>query len=148
MSTLDKIAIVKTYYSKLDSGSASDGLYEETFAEDVSARMGNNPTINGRENLVAFFKKLGGAIQGTIHTFENAYVVNENLVILEGFVEYKLSSGAIVDKIPVCGHFEVDTDSKLIKNYKVFVNQTPLFVALGFDLTADDSGKVVMKKRM
>ena len=145
-----RVEWVRRFYTLLDKdfyGNAQQ-MSEEYFDDQSVFRMGNNPEIVGREKCYELLKKLGDFFEAIQHTFSNTYLVNDDLVIAEGYVSYKLHGGKTTELYPGCAIIEFHAKSNFVKHFKVFVDQTPLFVQAGFDMTADEEGKVVMKKRV
>ena len=146
----DRVEWVRRFYILLDRDFKGNALQlsEEYFNEESVFRMGNNPEIIGRTSFYELLKTLTNFFETTLHTFNNIYLVNEDLVITEGDVRYKVEGGKTTDLIPACAIIEFHAKSNFVKHFKVFVDQTPLFVQAGFDRTADEEGKDVMKKRV
>ena len=145
-----RVEWVRRFYTLLDKDFYGNGLQlsEEYFDDQSVLRMGNIPEIVGRAKFYEILKKQVDLFEAVQHSFNNIYLVNDDLVIAEGYVSYKLQGGKTTDPYPGCIIMEFHANSNFVKHYKAFVDQTPLFVQAGFDMTADEEGKMVMKKRV
>lgn len=69
----------------------------------------------------------------------------------EGSVTYTIrgngESVRELDPIPLCSVFVLDVDANKIKEYRAYIDITPLFLALGLDITTNDAGAMIMIPR-
>ena len=143
-----KIELIRNYYSDLDnSRDTVASLATALFDEQVVARMGNNPSVVGRENLIEMLSRTRSSLERSIHTWPLIHKINENLFIGEGHVKYFLKNGIITEEIPACVVYEFKPNTDLVIRYQAYVNQTPVLVASGFDVSGDESGKLIIKQR-
>ena len=149
-SSIDRVEWIRRFYKLLDEDITTNNLQlaKDYFDEESMFRLANNPEVIGRTNFFEFLKKLTDFFEGTEHTFANIHIVHADLVIVEGFARYKLHGGKMADFFPFCTIVEFRERSNFVKHFKAFACQTPSFVQSGFDFTADEEGKMVMKKRV
>ena len=60
---------------------------------------------------------------------------------VEGTVIYTLKDDRELDAIPLCSVYDLDPGTNLIKFYRAYMDLNPLFLALGNDITLDETGK-------
>ena len=78
------------------------------------------------------------------------YSIDEFTCISEGQVTYTVGS-KVLDPIPIMSIFKFvhNPDIPLvIESYRAYINNTPLFIAAGYDFTADPSNNTIMIRRV
>ena len=146
-TSVDRVEWIRRLYKLLDEANDLQ-LLKDYFDEESVIRIANNPEVIGLTNILESLKKQADFFEGIEHTFANVHIVHADLVIIEGFTRYKLHGGKMADYFPFCSIIEFRERSNFVKHIKVFACQTPSFVQSGFDFTADEEGKMVMKKRV
>jgi ketosteroid isomerase-like protein len=110
---------------------AIDRRDAEGFVEFLTAgaefRFGNSPVIAGRANIAAAVRVFFGMIAGCRHEVTATWSGPASAVC-EGQVTYTVPAGSTV-RVPFVNVFE--TAGGLISHYRIYIDNAPLFAALG-----------------
>jgi hypothetical protein len=70
-----------------------------------------------------------------------------DIFIAEGTVTYTVAGDRTLDPIPICSVFTFVPGTELIHEYRAYIDFTPLLVATGKLVTADENGKLIVIPR-
>ncbi len=90
-------------------------------------RFGNSPVITGRANISSAVTTFFGMIEGCRHELTASWTGPDSAVC-EGQVTYTLATGASIT-LPFVNVFE--TEGGLIRHYRIYIDNSPLFAAIG-----------------
>lgn len=116
------------------------------FTPDATFVIGNSPVSTGHAQIADGAARIYAVATGVRHTVSSVHSVDENTCIAEGFVAYTIN-GKALDPLPICSVFSLAPGSDLIRAYQAYINNTPMFIAAGFDVTADGDGNATMVPR-
>ena len=92
-------------------------------------------------------KLLSVKVTSLKHESSKVYSVNDNIFISEGTVTYTIPSGRKLDPIPLVSVYELESETCLIKNYRAYLDISPLFIAVGLSVVPDDNGNPTFAPR-
>lgn len=111
-----------TEIGKTIDGKDSAG-FADFLTEDGIFRFGNQPEVKGRKAVTDYVEAFFNMIKSSSHEIVNFWNSGSN-VIWEGRVHYTRLDGRKVD-VNFCNLFYMKGD--LIKQYLIFIDNTPLF---------------------
>ena len=110
-----------------DIFAAIDAMDTDKFAsfiaEDGTLTFGNNPSVQGRENIHAVIDGFFKAIAGISHDVKNVFDVDGH-VIMRGTSSYVRHDGSRLTT-PFCNVFKMEGDK--IKTYDIYIDLSQLF---------------------
>jgi hypothetical protein len=114
------------------------------FLEDAQFQIGTFPLSVGHAAIAASANGVYNITRKLKHVTHRILSVNENLFVSEGEVIYTVGDPErVLEPIPISSTFEIvkiDGETK-IRAYKAYLDISPLFIAIGMDVTADEEGK-------
>jgi ketosteroid isomerase-like protein len=102
--------------------------YGTYYADDMSLTFGNDPTITGRENVVAAFTEVLQRVRSLHHDVVNVWEQNGGVVIYESVGVWNLFDGTVIS-INACTVLTL-VDGKFA-DQRIYVDNAPVDAALG-----------------
>lgn len=94
-------------------------------SKDGTFKFGNQDIVEGIDGIVAYVSAFFNMIDSSKHDTV-AIHQSSNSIIWQGRVEYTRLDKKIVT-VDFCNVFNMDKDMKLIKDYIIYIDNTPLF---------------------
>ena len=120
---------------------------QDMFTKDALFVIGRFPLAVGHEQIANGAQGIYNMVTSLKHESAKVYSVNENTFISEGTVTYTIPSGRKLDPIPLVSVFELENETNLIKNYRAYLDISPLFIAVGLSVVPDDNGNPTFAPR-
>jgi hypothetical protein len=116
------------------------------FVPDATFVIGNSPVSRGHDQIADGAARIYAVATVVRHVVTSVHSVDEHTCIAEGTVAYTIN-GKALDPLPICSVFSLAPGTDLIRAYQAYINNTPMFIAAGFDMTADGDGNPTMVPR-
>src|SRR4030095_8328168 len=100
----------------------ADG-FADFITEDGIFRFGNQPDVKGRKAIAGYVAQFFTMIKSSEHEVVNFWE-KDNVIICQGLVHYTRLDGKKVD-VNFCNIFYMQ--NSLIKEYLIYIDNTPLF---------------------
>jgi ketosteroid isomerase-like protein len=120
------IDLLTEYYGAMESNDPR--RYGTYYADDMSLTFGNDPTITGRENVVAAFTEVLQRVRSLHHDVVNVWEQNGGVVIYESVGVWNLFDGRKIS-INACTVLTL-VDGKFA-DQRIYVDNAPVLAALG-----------------
>lgn len=134
-------AILQQYNHMVDEVKDPSLWAREMFADNATFSLGNFPAASGHEEIANAAQGVYNMCAGLRHQGTKLHSVSSDVFVSEGTVTYTMAGGRILPPIPLVSVFELSPGTKMIQNYRAYVDIGPLFIAAGMDITADEDGK-------
>jgi len=120
------IDLLTEYYAAMESNDPQ--RYGTYYADDMSLTFGNDPTITGRENVVAAFTEVLERVRSLHHDLVNVWEQDGGVVVYESVGVWNLHDGTTVP-INACTVLRL-VDGQFA-DQRIYVDNAPVFAALG-----------------
>jgi ketosteroid isomerase-like protein len=120
------IDLLTEYYGAMESNDPR--RYGTYYADDMSLTFGNDPTITGRENVVAAFTEVLKRVRSLRQDVVNVWEQNGGVVIYESVGVWNLFDGRKIS-INACTVLTL-VDGKFA-DQRIYVDNAPVLAALG-----------------
>jgi ketosteroid isomerase-like protein len=120
------IDLLTEYYGAMESNDPR--RYGTYYADDMSLTFGNDPTITGRENVVAAFTEVLKRVRSLRQDVVNVWEQNGGVVIYESVGVWNLFDGRKI-AINACTVLTL-VDGKFA-DQRIYVDNAPVLAALG-----------------
>lgn len=134
-------AILQQYNHMVDEVKDPSLWAREMFAKDATFSLGNFPLSCGHDQIASAAQGVYNMCVGLRHQGSKLHSVSADVFVSEGTVTYTMADGRVLPAIPLVSVFELAPGTKMIQNYRAYVDIGPLFIAAGMDITADEDGK-------
>jgi ketosteroid isomerase-like protein len=120
------IDLLTEYYGAMESNDPR--RYGTYYADDMSLTFGNDPTITGRENVVAAFAEVLTRVRSLHHDLVNVWEQDGGVVIYESVGVWHLFDGTSIS-INACTVLTLVGGK--FADQRIYVDNAPVFAALG-----------------
>ena len=120
------IDLLTEYYSAMESNDPR--RYGTYYADDMSLTFGNDPTITGRENVVAAFAEVLQRVRSLHHDLVNVWEQDGGVVVYESVGVWNLFDGRKIS-INACTVLTV-VGGKFV-DQRIYVDNAPVDPFLG-----------------
>jgi ketosteroid isomerase-like protein len=126
MSQLKEDALVwlKQFHAAGESLNA-ERVITDFYTEDAILQFGNNPLIQGRQNLIDMFKTQFGLLDMMKHDIEHIDVLPDR-IYQYAQISYKVKGDSEVISIPGLGVFHKKPEERKMRRFDVFIDTSPL----------------------
>lgn len=123
--TTDIVRFLEHYYAEMETNDPQ--RYGAFYAEDVSLRFGNAPTLSGRAAVVSAFEEVLGRVASLHHDLVNVWEQDGGVVVFESVATWRLFDSTELS-INACSVFTIVDD--LFTDLRIYVDNAPLFAEL------------------
>eukprot|EP01041_Mallomonas_annulata_P011931 gene11931-24996_t len=134
--------IFDNYVRWVDKVKDPENWAKACFTEDAKFRIGNFPISTGHDQISQAAQGMYNMCTSLEHTCSKTYSINDDLFITEGTVIYTIASGRVLDPIPICAVYNLQSGTDLIVDYKAYMDVNPLMISIGLDITEGENGAV------
>ncbi|KAA8898628.1 hypothetical protein FN846DRAFT_205741 [Sphaerosporella brunnea] len=139
----DHSAFIKAFFLASDNGS-DHAAYVENFTADATLKMGLKTAV-GSEQIRALREGMWAAVTSRHHVVTTTYPAapgaEEDAIMMFGSVHYTLTNGRSLTT-EWSSRMVFDRSGEKLKFYQVYLDASPMIVALGKRIEADESGNV------
>ncbi len=121
------LAWLKQFHAAGDSLNAE--YITEFYTEDAVLQFGNNPLLEGRQNIVNMFKKQFGLFDMMKHEIGHIDVLPDR-IYQYAVISYKVKGDTEVIKIPGLAVFHKTPEERKIRRFDVFIDTSPLMAKM------------------
>jgi hypothetical protein len=143
---LEHEELVAQYAHHVSEIKLPDEWAKRFFHPEATFTIGNAPTCRGHDEMADGARKIYAVASSVKHVIDEVHSVSPDVCIAEGTVTYTIDK-KVLAPLPICSIFRLVPGEKLLQSYRAYINNTPIFIAAGFDVTADASGDPLMKRR-
>ena len=143
---VEHVEIVAAYTHHVSEIKDPPVWVRQFFVPDATFVIGNSPISTGHDQIADGASRIYSLASAVKHMVSTVHSVDENSCIAEGTVTYTIG-GKTLDPLPICSVFRFAPGTSLIQAYQAYINNSPMFIAAGYDLTADKEGNPTMKPR-
>jgi hypothetical protein len=123
-------------------------LWAQTmFAETGSFINANSLPAIGHQDIAQGAAKIYDLADNVNMTTIDIHHVSENVFISESEVVYTMKDGRVLDPLRIMAKWTLEVGGSLIKQYRSFIDKTPMLIAAGLDITADELGNPKLVRR-
>ena len=138
--------VVEKFGDYIDDKSLVESLAFDLFTNDATYEFGNFPSATGHQHITACVRSLFEMISSSHHEVTKLHSVSPDVFIAEGTVLYTIGD-VMLDPIPVCHIFSLNSWTDRIQGYRAYIDLNPLYIITGYDATVDCLGKPTWVKR-
>jgi ketosteroid isomerase-like protein len=120
----DALAWLKQFHAAGDSLNA-ERVITDFYTEDAVLQFGNNPLIQGRQNLIDMFKTQFGLLDMMKHDIGHIDVLPDR-IYQYAQISYKVKGDTEVISIPGLAVFHKKPEERKIRRFDVFIDTSPL----------------------
>ncbi|KAI5816934.1 hypothetical protein BZA77DRAFT_45873 [Pyronema omphalodes] len=146
MPTRDHTAFIKQFFATSDSPTAH-AEYVENFTQDATLKMGLRTAV-GKEQIRIVREGMWAAVSSRHHVVAQTYPSSsssseEDSVMMFGHVDYTLKNGKSLTTEWASRMVFDETEEKL-RFYQVWLDASPMIVAMGKRIQAGENGEMVI----